>query len=137
MPDILGTDFGEKDLAAKLAEYQALAAANPDKKIDVASLMVSAMENQQRARVSAKARNWSYTLSTLLPPAGLFLAAYYWWWSDKEDAHSIALVCVALTVFIVAATLIFFDVLIQSVATPAQIQGIENINVQQVQQELQ
>jgi hypothetical protein len=137
MVDILGTGSGEKDLAAKLQEYQALAQANPDKKIDVAALMMSAMENQQRARVSTKARNWSYTLSTLLPPVGLFIAAYYWWWSDKEDAHNIALVCVGLTVFIIAVTLIFFDVLIQSVATPSQIQGIENINVQQVQQELQ
>ena len=137
MVDILGTDSAEKDLQAKLEEYKALAAANPDKQIDVAALVMSAMENQEHSRVSTKARNWSYTASLLFPPVGLFIAVYFWWFNKKEDAHKIALVCIGLTVFIVAVTLVFVDVLIQSVATPAQIQGIENLNPNQFQQDLQ
>ncbi len=137
MVDLLGTEGAEKDLQAKIDEYKALAAANPDRQIDVAALVMSAMDNQEHSHVSNKVRNWSYTASLLFPPVGLLIAAYFWWFNKKEDAHKLALVCIGLTVFIVAITLIFIDVLIQSVATPAQLQGIENLNPNQLQQDIQ
>ena len=114
-----------------------MAQANPDRKVDVGALMAVAMENQVHNTVSPRARHIAYGISLAFPPIGLFFAVYYWWWSDKEDAHHLALMCIGLTVFIVAITLLFLQILITNIATPQQLQDIQNVNIQQIQQELQ
>ena len=103
--------MSDAELLKKLEEYKALAKEN--KNIDVGTLMLSAMEQQQRNLLSVRLKRWAYLISLAFPPFGLFFAIYFYN-SGKEDAKHAALVCVILTVFVVVLLVILFKVFLST-----------------------
>jgi hypothetical protein len=85
----------EKKLEKELEMYENLAKDN--KKIDVASLMINAIKNQERNYVSFKQKKWAYLISVGLPPLGLLFALKFYF-SDETDAKQVANICVLLTI---------------------------------------
>ncbi len=84
----------EKEVTKKIEQYRELAEGNKD--IDLATLMISALEQAQQEETAAKKKRWAYLISVCLPPLGLFFAARYYF-SDKPDGKRIALTCLILT----------------------------------------
>lgn len=107
----------EEELAKKLEEYQNLAKEN--KNIDVAQLMIAAMQNQESNLLSSRQKNLAYMVSFFFPPFGLFFALKFWL-SDKEDANHAALVCVLLTVLSGWITYMFLKSFTQNLAPSIQ-----------------
>jgi hypothetical protein len=89
----------DKKLEEKVAMYAALGKDN--KNVDVAALMVSAMEQARRDEIDGKKKKRAYMVSILLPPFGLYYVARYYF-SDKDDGKRVALTCLILTIFALA-----------------------------------
>ena len=85
----------EKKIEEELNVYRQLGA--QDKKIDVASLMINALQHHEDNSLTAKEKRWAYLFSISTPPVGLFFAAKYYY-SNKDDGKRVALICVILTV---------------------------------------
>lgn len=85
----------EEQVSQQFEEYQKLA--EEHKEIDVASLMMNALEQTRREGVDRRKKRWAYFVSVAAPPLGLFFAAYYAW-SGKPDGKRVAVNCVILTV---------------------------------------
>lgn len=99
----------DEKLTKQLAEYHELA--KVDKKIDVASLMINALQSQELNNLSGKQKRWAYLISLAVPPFGLIFAIKFYY-SGKDDGEQAAWICGALTafsifVFILFARLIF------------------------------
>ena len=88
-------DIDDK-LAKKVDLYASVAKENPN--VDIGALMLNALETQNRNLVSGKAKKWAYLVSIGAPPFGLLFAVKYFF-DDKDDADSVAWVCVILTAF--------------------------------------
>lgn len=85
----------EKAAEQKLKEYDE--AIKNSVGADKAALAIAALETAQyAAQVSPKARRWAYLVSIGLPPFGLIFALRYFF-SAKQNAKSVAIVCVVLT----------------------------------------
>lgn len=84
----------EKQVGQQIEEYRKLA--EEHKEIDIASLMVNALEQARREGVDRRKKRWAYLISVAAPPLGLFFAAYYAW-SGKPDRKRVAINCVILT----------------------------------------
>jgi len=84
----------EQEVTKKIEQYRELAEGN--KNIDVASLMINALEQTRQEETAAKKRRWAYLISVGLPPLGLLVAVRYYF-SDKPDGKRIALMCVIFT----------------------------------------
>ncbi len=67
-----------------------------DQKIDVAGLMIKALEQHESNLLPMKEKRLAYIVSLGLPPFGLFYA-FKFFASDKDDARLAAWLCVALT----------------------------------------
>jgi len=85
----------EKEAVKKIEQYRELAEKHKD--IDVAALMISALEQTRQEEVAAKKKRWAYLVSVGLPPLGLLVAVRYYF-SDKADGKRVALICVILTI---------------------------------------
>lgn len=125
----------EEEAQKKIQQYADLAKGNKD--IDVATLMISALEQERREEIAAKKKRRVYLISITLPPLGLLIAAWYFF-SDKPDGKRVALNCVILTAI---AGLLFWGIsaLVSSSLGPntdAQLKKVENINARQMQQML-
>src|SRR3989344_3654009 len=86
--------MNEDKLAKELEVYKELA--SKDKKIDVASLVINALQKQEANLLSTGEKRWAYLISLGLPPFGLIFAAKFYY-SGKDDGHTAAWICIALT----------------------------------------
>lgn len=118
-------------LEQKVSEYAKLA---KDPNIDVASLMLSAINEKQNV-VSGRMKKWAYLVSVGAPPLGLFFAVYFYFFSDKEDAATCGHVCIALTLVAVAFVWIVAKTMLSSSGT--SLKQIEQITPQEIQNTLQ
>lgn len=113
----------EKGLEKKLEEFQEYAREN--KKVDLATLAINALESQTKNLVSSKQKKWAYLVSVGLPPFGLLFALkFYFYDPNKDDAKRVALICVILT----GASLILFLLVSQLLFSSA------GLNMNQIQQ---
>ena len=81
-------------MAKELEAYRQLA--SQDKKIDVASLMINALQKQQTNSLPDKQKRWGYIVSLIAPPFGLVFAVKFFV-SGKDDGEQAAWMCVLLT----------------------------------------
>src|SRR4051812_26488335 len=88
--------MGEKKLESQIKEFSDLAKQDPN--IDVASLMLSALKNENQNKVPPERKKWAYIISLVAPPFGLLYALKFYF-SDEEDARGVANTCVILTLF--------------------------------------
>ena len=123
---------GDKKLENQISEYQKLAAEN--KEVDVASLMINALQHQDSNLVPAKQKRIAYLISIGAPPFGLLWALKYYM-SDEDDARQVANVCVLLTVIAVVALIIITKLIFSSAGVSTQ--QIQQIKPQDIQQLLQ
>lgn len=84
----------EIEIEKKMAIYRELAAEN--KNIDVASLMLSALDQARQEEVEQSKKRIAYIVSVGLPPLGLLYAIRYYF-SDKPDGKHVTLLCVLFT----------------------------------------
>src|SRR4051812_39409353 len=82
------------DLEKKISEYQALGKENSN--IDVASLMISALNSEKKNLVSSKQKKWAYLVSVGVPPFGFFFALKFYF-GEEDDAKHVANICIILT----------------------------------------
>ncbi len=122
----------EKKLAEEFARYQELAKNN--KNIDVAALMMNAIESQKANQTSTRQKRWAYLISVGLPPFGLIFAAKFYF-SGKDDGKSAALVCVILTV--ISLIIAFLIGLFMFSSSGTSIQQLQQVNVDDLKQLLQ
>lgn len=117
----------EDKLSNQFKTYENLAKEN--KKIDVAALMIDALQSQERNYVSAKQKKWAYLISIGLPPLGLLFALKYYY-SEKSDAKHVANVCVVLT--IISLLLTWFSIQFLFSSSGVEMNQIEHIDLNQL-----
>lgn len=123
----------EKKLNETLRQYQELA--KTDKNIDVATLMISALHKQDENRVSSKAKKWTYLVSLLAPPFGLIFSIKYYFLDDRDDAKSVAVMSLVLTLVAVVGTWLVIKGLFSTLGvTPQQIEQIKPSDIMQLYQ---
>lgn len=122
----------EEKLQKEFEVYKGLAA--QDKKIDVAGLMISALEKQQTNLLSDKEKRWAYLISLVVPPFGLIFAAKFYL-SKKDDGEQAAWVCVAITAVSILLAVLFVKILLSGTgASLNQIQQIKPSDIEQLYQ---
>ena len=120
--------MSEDKLEKQIKQYAELA--KQDKKIDVATLMIQALQKQHANQLSEKQKRWAYLISLFAPPLGLVFAIKFAL-SDKEDAKQAAWVCVALTVFAILLLIVFSKLLFSS--SGVSLDQIQQINPKDIQ----
>ena len=115
----------EEKLAKQLEEYHKLA--QQDKNIDVASLMIQALQKQETNHVPDRQKRWGYLVSLAFPPFGLIFAIKFYL-SDADDGKTVALMCVVLT-----AVSLFLFVLISKLMFSGS--GVDINQIQQIKPE--
>ncbi|MDD5590221.1 MAG: hypothetical protein PHQ47_03570 [Candidatus Portnoybacteria bacterium] len=124
----------EKELEKELGQYREMAKKN--KSIDVAELMMSALERDENA-VSGKQKRWAYLICFFLPPFGLIFAVRYFF-SDKSDAKRIAWICVILTAASISMTLLIGIMVFSGLEkSGVDFKQLEDLNPQDIQDILQ
>jgi hypothetical protein len=124
--------MSDKKLEQLVGQYAQLAQEN--KNIDVAGLMLSAISEKDN-NVSGKAKKWAYLVSLGLPPFGLLFALKFYLFSDKDDAATVANVCVVLTVISAVVFWITAKVFLSTSGTSLeQIQRIKPADIYQLGQ---
>lgn len=119
----------DKNLEEQLKMYQDVAKEHKD--VDIAGLMLAALEKQDANKVSPKAKRWAYLISIGAPPFGLFFAFKYYF-SSESDAKSVANACVMLTIVAVVGFLLFVKILFSSSGVSTQ--QIEQIKPKDIYQ---
>ncbi len=119
----------EERLNQELEAYRKLAQEN--KKIDVASLMINALQKERENHLSPKEKRWAYLVSIGLPPFGLIFALNYYL-SDKDDAREAMWICIALTVLSIFLFFLLGKVLLSG--SGVNLQQIQQIKPQDIQQ---
>lgn len=119
----------DKDLEKKIELYQSAAKNNPN--VDVGMLMLNALQNEGKNKVSSKLKKWAYLISIGAPPFGLLFALKFFF-DDEDDARDVAWICVTLTavsllLFVVGAKLLFSG-------SGTSLQQIQQITPQQIQE---
>lgn len=122
----------EKRLAEQLTEYRELGRQN--KKIDVAALMINALDSQKRKLLSPRLKRWAYLISIGLPPFGLLFALKFYT-GPEDDAKTAANICAVLTL----VSLLLFWLLGKAIfsGSGVDINQIEQIKPTDIQQLLQ
>ena len=118
----------EKKLEEELKVYRELA--KQDKKIDVASLMINALQKHHDNLIPHKQKRWAYLISVGVPPFGLFFAAKFYW-SGKDDGQEAAMICLALTAFSILVFVLIGKLLLSG--SGANLQDIQKINPKDIQ----
>lgn len=104
----------EDKLAKELETYRQLA--KNDKKIDVASLAISAMLQQESNVLTLKEKRWAYLISIGVPPFGLFFA-FKFYFSGKDDGEQAAWICALLTAVSLLSFVLIGKILLSSSGT--------------------
>ncbi len=124
--------MNEQKLEEQFKQYQELA--KGDKNIDVAKLMLTALQTQNANLISTKQKRWAYLISLGVPPFGLIFAIKFYL-SGKDDGKQAAIICVALTIFsILIFWLIARSLISSSGVSLDQIQQIKPNDIQQLLQ---
>ena len=111
----------EDKLAEQLETYRKLG--EQDKNVDVAGLMMRALQKQETNRLSPRQKRWAYLISIGLPPFGLIFALKFFF-SDKDDGRQTATICAVLT---------FVSLFLTWLLGKALLSG-SNVNLQELQQ---
>lgn len=123
--------MADEQLQNLVDEYSELA---KDKKIDVASLMLNALQQQDQNRLSLRTKRWVYLVSIGLPPLG-YLIAFYLYFKEESDAKQTSYICVGLTTFSFIMTIIFFQAFLKTSGTNVdQLKQIKPTDVYQLTQ---
>ena len=123
--------MSDEKLQDLVSEYVDLA---KDKNIDVATLMVNALQQEDANRIPSKTKKWAYIISLALPPFGLGFALWFYL-GDKSDGKKAAIICVVLTAITIIATVIFFNIILSGSGTSLdQIQKIKPSDIYQLSQ---
>ncbi len=85
----------EEQLAKQFTEYQEVGKEHPD--VDVASLMMHALDDTHQDLVSGRQKKIAYVVSIGAPPLGLLFALKFYFFDESDDARHVALMCVLLT----------------------------------------
>lgn len=109
-------------------EYAELA---KDKNVDVASLMINALQQREQNRINPKTKRWAYLISIGLPPLG-YLFALWFFFREESDAKTAAYICVALTTFSLILSIIFFKAILSGSGT--SLEEIQRIDPKEVYQ---
>ena len=117
----------EKEIEKKIEEYQELAKKNKD--IDVASLVMSDLQNRNTNTVSAGLKRWAYLISIFFPPLGLLFALKFYF-DTKDDAKRVAAICVILTVAAVLLTWAIMKMIFSG--SGVDLEEIQQINPQDI-----
>jgi hypothetical protein len=122
----------EKKVEETISQYATLGEEN--KNIDMAALMVSALEQARRDEVEAKKKRNAYLVSICLPPLGLFYAVR-WYFSGKDDGKRVAVMCAVLTATVLLIVWGIGRIFVSTVpaGTTDQLQQVKDINVNDLQ----
>jgi len=102
--------------------YQEMA--KQDKSIDVAGLMMQALDTKDKNYIPSGKKRIAYLVSMGFPPFGLVYALQFWF-SDKEDGPQAAVICVVLTAMAVILLVVMTGALFSgSGVTSDQLQQI-------------
>lgn len=105
-----------------------------DKNVDVASLMLDALQKQTQNVVSSGTKRWVYLVSIGIPPLGYLLAIWFFF-RDEYDAKVVAYVCIALTTLSLVLSIVFFKLILSGSGTSVeQLQQIKPQDVYQLTQ---
>lgn len=115
--------MSDQKLEELATEYAELA---KNKNIDAATLMISALQQQDQNRLSAKSRRWAYLASLAFPPIGYLIAMYFFFVKDESDAKTTAYWCVALTTISLVLSIVFFNAILSS--SGVSVEQIQQIN---------
>lgn len=113
--------MNEEQLAKQIKDYAELAKQN--KKVDVASLALAALQSHERNLLPPKEKRWGYLTSIAVPPFGLIFAAKFYF-SGKDDGQEAAFMCIILTF----VSIIVFGLMFKALL------GTSNVNVNQIEQ---
>ena len=106
--------MNDEKLEKELEAYRDLA--HQDKKIDVAALMINALQKHQSNLLDVKQKRWAYLISLSVPPVGLFFALKFYL-SDKDDGAQAAIICLVLTALAVLLFVLLSKSLLSSGGT--------------------
>lgn len=108
-------------------------AAAENKNVDVAGLMIQALEkNTITNTIPVSQKRWAYLIALGAPPFGLFFAAKFYF-SNYEDRKDAAMICIVLTTFaFLLFSLILKSMLSGSGASLEQIQQIKPADIQEL-----
>jgi hypothetical protein len=119
----------EKDLEKKINLYQDAAKQNPN--VDVGMLMLNALQNEDKNKVSSKMKRWAYLVSLGAPPFGLLFALKLFF-SDEDDARDVAWMCITLTAISVLLFAVGLKLMMSGSGT--SLDQIQKITPQQIQE---
>ncbi len=119
--------MSDQKLEEIVQEYSDLAKEN--KNIDVASLMVNALQQQDKNRLNQSWKRWAYVLSLTFPPIGLIFGFYYFT-KTENDAKTAGTVCIVLTAVSIISTVILFNVILSGSGT--SLEQIQQIKPEQI-----
>lgn len=127
----------EKQLEEQFLEYKKLAQENDT--IDLASLMINALENQNKYVVSPRLKRLAYLISIGFPPLGIFFAIKFYYFDDKDDARHIGNVCLALTAIVIVFLILFIWITGKIILSGAGVNmdQLQQLNVNDLQDLLQ
>lgn len=124
--------MSEEKLEKELEQYRELA--KEDKKVDVASLMINALQQHRSNLLEPKQKRWAYLISLVVPPVGLFFAVKFYF-SGKDDGKEAGLMCVVLTAVSILLLVVFTSALLSgSGANVDQIKQIKPSDIQELYQ---
>lgn len=119
-------------LEQKVKDYVEVAKDN--KNVDVAALMLNALETQNQNALSDRSKKWGYLISLGAPPLGLLFAAWFYF-SDKDDGKNAAYACIALTVVSIGLFILIGKLFFSSAGVSVQqVQQIKPADIQQLVQ---
>ncbi len=121
----------DSKLEQEIGEYSKLA---KDKNVDVAALMLSALQNDQRNVIKPSTKRWAYLISLGIPPLGLLFALYFYF-GDSDDGKQAAVVCAVLTVISIIAAIILTKVILSGSGT--SLEQIQQIKPQDIYESVQ
>lgn len=124
--------MSEEKLSKEIEAYKELA--KQDKKIDVAALMINALQKHEDNLLPVKQKRWAYLISLVMPPFGLIFAAKFYL-SGKDDGEQSAWICAALTALSILLFILFANVLFTSSGLNVdQLKTIKPSDIQQLYQ---
>lgn len=124
--------MNEEKLEKELETYKELGL--KDKNVDVASLMISALQRQESNLILSRQKHWAYIISLALPPLGLIFAVKFYF-SNKDDGKQTAIMCLVLTIFSLVSVWLFAKILLSGSSVDLnQIQQIKPQDIQQLYQ---
>ncbi|HYE22588.1 MAG TPA: hypothetical protein VD998_03295 [Verrucomicrobiae bacterium] len=121
--------MNEEKLNKELEVYRKLG--QGDEKIDVAGLMLSALEKHQSNQLPPSQKRWAYFISVCFPPFGLLFAIKFFL-SDKDDSNDAAWVCIVLTVVSILVLVITAKIIISGSGLDAN--QLQQLNPQTIQE---